>query len=140
MRLEMSFDQPVERVFDFLADVRNERRWNPDALSIDKLSDGPVGPGSTFRGEFRGLGPMTIRITGYERPRRLAIAGEASRLAMDVTYELSGDGGSTAVTMVGDVRPRGALRAMAPLVGAVMKRELAQRPEQLRSALAALDA
>jgi uncharacterized protein YndB with AHSA1/START domain len=136
----MAFDQPVERVFDFLADVRNERRWNPDALSIEKLSDGPLGAGSTFRGQFRGIGPMTIRITGYERPRRLAITGEASRLAMDMTYELAGDDRSTTVTMTGDVRPRGALRAMGPLVGAVMTRELARRPEQLRGALAALDA
>jgi hypothetical protein len=136
----MAFDEPVERVFDFLADVRNERRWNPDALAIELLTPEPVGPGARFRGEFRGLGPMTIRIAGYERPRRLAIAGEASRLAMDVSYELSGDDRSTAVTMVGDVRPRGALRAMAPLVGAVMKRELASRPERLRSALAALEA
>jgi uncharacterized protein YndB with AHSA1/START domain len=135
VRMEMAFEHPRERVFDFLADVRNERSWNPDVVSIEKLSDGPVGPGSSFRGEFRGVGAMTIRITGYERPHRLAIAGEASRLAMDVVYELSGDGRATSVVMVGDVRPKGALRAMAPVVGAVMRRQLAERPAQLRRAL-----
>ncbi|MDX6644342.1 MAG: hypothetical protein QOK40_69 [Miltoncostaeaceae bacterium] len=135
----MTFDHPVERVFDFLADVRNERRWNPDARSIEKLDAGPVGPGSTFRGEFTGIGAMTIRVTGYERPRRLAISGEASRLAMDATYELSGDHRATSVTMEAQVRPRGLLRAMGPVVEAVTRRQLEERPEQLRRALAAPD-
>jgi polyketide cyclase/dehydrase/lipid transport protein len=133
----MAFDHPVERVFDFLADVRNERSWNPDALSIEKLDPGPVGPGSTFRGEFSGIGAMTIRVTGYERPRRLAISGEASRLAMDAVYELAGDERATAVVMSADVRPRGLLRAMGPVVEAVMRRQLSLRPEQLRRALMA---
>ena len=133
----MEFDHPVERVFDFLADVRNERSWNPDALSIEKLDPGPVGPGSSFRGQFSGIGTMAIRVTAYERPRRLAISGAASRLEMEATYELAGDERATSVVMSAEVRPHGLLRAMGPVVEAVTRRQLAERPEQLRRALAA---
>jgi uncharacterized protein YndB with AHSA1/START domain len=133
----MRFDQPVERVFDFLADVRNERSWNPDALEIEKVEQGPVGPGSVFRGRFTGIGEMAIRVTGYERPHRLAISGAASRLEMDAVYELTGDERATSVVMSTDVRPRGLLRAMGPVIEAATRRQLAERPEQLRRALAA---
>ena len=37
-----------EDVFDYLSDLGNEVRWNPDCLSMEQLTDGPSasGPGS----------------------------------------------------------------------------------------------
>lgn len=37
-------------VFDVVADERNEPRYNPDLLRVEKLTDGPVGAGTRFRG------------------------------------------------------------------------------------------
>jgi hypothetical protein len=31
-----------EEVFDYLADQENKIHWNPDCLSMEKLTDGPV--------------------------------------------------------------------------------------------------
>jgi hypothetical protein len=36
----------VEEVFDFVADERNEPRYNPRMLSAEKTSDGPIGIGT----------------------------------------------------------------------------------------------
>ena len=46
---EIMINRPVEEVFDFVADERNEPRYNPRMLSAEKLSPGPVGLGSRFR-------------------------------------------------------------------------------------------
>ena len=40
------FDRPVEEVFDFLADPRNEPRYNPLILDAWKTTPGAIGPGT----------------------------------------------------------------------------------------------
>jgi hypothetical protein len=40
-------------VFDFLADQGNEVLWNPDCVSMEKLTDGPVGVGTRFRAKWK---------------------------------------------------------------------------------------
>jgi hypothetical protein len=54
-----------EDVFDVLAESPNEPRWLPGALSVEKTSAGPVGPGTTFVGSppraMRLVTPLTAR-------------------------------------------------------------------------------
>ena len=40
---------PAEKVFDFVVDVRNEPRWNPQMLHAEMLTPEPIGAGTTFR-------------------------------------------------------------------------------------------
>ena len=62
-------------MFDFVADERNEPRYNPRLLWVKQTSTGPIGRGTRFRAEIKTLGrpaAMTIEITTYEQPHRLA--------------------------------------------------------------------
>jgi uncharacterized protein YndB with AHSA1/START domain len=71
---EIVIDRRPEDVFDFVADEENEPRYNPQMQLAKKLTDGPIGVGTTFRAETTGRGrvvPMTIRFTEFDRPRRL---------------------------------------------------------------------
>jgi hypothetical protein len=43
-----SFRRPVEDVFGFLADPRNESKYNPIILDARKITDGPIGSGTKF--------------------------------------------------------------------------------------------
>jgi hypothetical protein len=40
----------TEEVFDFVADERNEPRYNPKMRRAEQISDGPIGVGTRFRG------------------------------------------------------------------------------------------
>jgi hypothetical protein len=74
-------DRPIDEVFDFVADEPNEPRYNRRMRRAEKLSAGPVGLGARFHAEIatrRGTAPMTVEITAYEPPRRLA---SSTRLA-----------------------------------------------------------
>ena len=42
-----------EAVFDYLADQGNEIHWNPDCVSMQKLTPGPVGVGTRFRAKWK---------------------------------------------------------------------------------------
>ena len=58
-----------EDVFDYLSDLGNEVRWNPDCVSMEQLTDGPVGVGTRFRAKWK-QGPVIFpEVTAYERPR-----------------------------------------------------------------------
>jgi hypothetical protein len=48
---------PAEKVFDFVVDVLNEPRWNPQMLHAEILIPKLIGVGTTFRVRFgRGVG------------------------------------------------------------------------------------
>jgi hypothetical protein len=40
---QIVINRPVEEVFDFVADERNEPRYNPRMRRAEKISEGPIG-------------------------------------------------------------------------------------------------
>ena len=71
---EIVINRPVEEVFDVVSDERNEPRYNPRLLWVEKISSGPIGRGTRFKAATKAMGrpvEMTIEFTEYERPRRL---------------------------------------------------------------------
>ena len=67
---ELVINRPVDEVFDFVADERNEPRYNPRIRRAEKLSPGPIGRGTRFRAEAVSLGRtvgMTSEYTAYEQ-------------------------------------------------------------------------
>ena len=71
---EIVIKRPIEEVFDFVADERNEPKYNPEMTVAEKVTDGPVGVGTTFHSVVAGRGgpaEMTIEFTQFDRPRRI---------------------------------------------------------------------
>ncbi|HSR24533.1 MAG TPA: SRPBCC family protein [Candidatus Eisenbacteria bacterium] len=123
---EIVIDRPVEEVFDFVADERNEPQYNPGMTRAEKITPGPIGEGTRFAAEMVGMGrvaEMTIEFTGYERPRRLTSATHMS--AMDVYGGLLFEPvpGGTRMRWRWELRPRGLLKLLGPLVGRMGRRQ-----------------
>lgn len=71
---EITIDRPVATVFDFVADERNEPKYNPEMVRSELVAGEPIGVGTRFAAVHTGRrGPfgMTIDLTEYHRPRRL---------------------------------------------------------------------
>jgi hypothetical protein len=67
---EILFGRPVEEVFDFVADERNEPRFNSRMARAELLSAGPIGVGSRFFAESRMMGrtvEITVEYTVFDR-------------------------------------------------------------------------
>ncbi|HET7518364.1 MAG TPA: SRPBCC family protein [Actinomycetes bacterium] len=116
---EIMINRPVEEVFDFVADERNEPRYNPAMVRAELLTPEPVGLGSRFRAEMRTRPRpvvMTTENTGYERPRRLASTTRLS--TMDIQGALTFDPvpGGTRMRWSWQLQPRGLLKLMSPLL------------------------
>lgn len=123
---EIIINRPVEEVFDFVADERNEPRYNPQMLRAEQTSAGPIGRGTRFRAESKTMGrmaEMTIEFTAYERPRRLASSTRLS--AMDIQGTLTFDPvpQGTRMRWSWELEPRGMVKLLTPMVALMGRRQ-----------------
>ena len=116
---QITIGRPVELVFDYVADQTNEPQYNPKMVRAEKETAGPIGKGTRFRSAVRSGGrtaEMLIENTGYDRPRLLT--STTTMKQMDIVYKLKfepvPDG--TRMQWSGEVRPKGGLRLLGPLV------------------------
>ena len=128
---ETTIGRPVEEVFDFVTDARNEPRYNPRILSARKTTPGPMGSGTRFVLTSKALGrPMAVEyeITAYERPQRMVSHTIKGLPLVDVesaeTFEPLVDG--TRMRWEWEIRPRGTI---GELMTPVLARALASRLE-----------
>ena len=71
---QIEIERPVEEVFDFVANERNEPRYNEEMLRCGKVTPGAIRVGTRYAAEMKtrfGVLPMTIEVIGFERPHRL---------------------------------------------------------------------
>jgi hypothetical protein len=137
MHLSQDINRPVETVFDYFSDCRNETQWNPFVKTIDKIGDGPVGLDTRFRGDYPGVGSAEFAISVYEFPHRVGFQGAFAPMAFEMLAtcrELFG-GEATHFDFVGEFRPRGIFKLLSPLMAIKMRRDFAARGIALKRAL-----
>lgn len=123
---EIVISRPVEEVFDFVADERNEPRYNARMVRAEQISEGPIGEGTRFDTELRTMGrsmSLVVEFTGYERPSRLASVTRSAMMETEGALTFEPVDGGTRMRWSWEVRPRGATRLMAPLVGVLGRRQ-----------------
>ena len=116
---EILIGQPVDVVFDYVADQSNEPQYNPRMVRAEKITPGPVGKGTQFRSAVASMGrtaEMLIECTGYDRPALLA--STATMAQADFSYLLTFEPAAAGTRMrwSGQVRPKGAFRLLGPVI------------------------
>jgi len=123
----VSVDRPITDVFAFLADATNEASWRPEVISINHI-DG-TGVGALYAQMMKGPGGRKIkgdfRITRQDEPSRLdfeVIAGPARPVGSFELREVSPT--STEVTFNMDLKPRGLMVLMTPMINKQVQAEV----------------
>ena len=106
-------NESLEETFAFVADFENLARWDPGIAVSERLDDGPLAKGSSFRIVAKFLGrrvPMTYRVTEFEPPYRIVYEGVGGNLHAvdDIRFDRTGSG--TKVQYRADFRFPRALR------------------------------
>ena len=128
-------ERPAEEIFDLLADIRRNPEWCPAFTGSEKLTDGPVGRDAVFRTSMRGMGDLQIRITRYERPRRIWFTTSAKAAEIRHNFVLMPRMGGTHVDQEIDIRPRGVLRMVAPVMAQMLRRSIRSNTAALKAYL-----
>ena len=118
-------DRPPREVFDFLADCRSEEIWDPDTISVTKLTDGPVGLGTKFRDVNKLSGrpiEMIWDTVVHEPPSRVVRYGDNGVMRVRSGYRIEPVGNDARVTVELEAELLGARRFLEPLAALLMRR------------------
>ncbi len=116
---EIVIGRPVAEVFDYVADQSNEPEYNPQMVLAEKITAGPVGKGTRFRSAVAVRGHpavMLIECTEYDRPSLLASTTTMRQADISYTLRFEPAAGGTRMRWSGQVRPKGALRLLGPVI------------------------
>ena len=116
---EIIIGRPVDVVFDFVADQSNEPQYNPQMVRAEKITPGPVREGTQFRSAVASRGRMAemlIEVTRYDRPTLLSSTTTMQQVAIRYTLSFEPVAGGTRMRWSGQVRPKGALRLLGPVI------------------------
>jgi Polyketide cyclase / dehydrase and lipid transport len=109
---------PAE-TFDYLATFSNAEQWDPGVLSGEQLDSGPVQVGTRFRLVVPFLGrrlPLTYVVTRYSPAGMIALEAASGLLRLADWIEVAGEGDGATVSYDADVRLRGPLRLLDPML------------------------
>jgi|SRR5579872_3270394 len=133
-------ERSIEDVFDFVADERNEPRYNPQMTLAEKVTEGPIGVGTKFHSVVTGAGgaDMTIEFTEFDRPRRLAETIRMSSMNINglLTFEPVASG--TRMSWLWDLQPRGVYKVLGPVIRRVGERQELRVWSQLKKVMEAV--
>lgn len=118
--------RPPEDVFDFVADERNEPRYNPEMTAVEKLTDGPIGVGTRWRATVVSHGrplSMEIEVTEFSRPSRLGSVTRMTTAHITGALTFAPAAGGTVMNWSWNLEPKGAMRLLGPLFGAVGRKQ-----------------
>jgi len=130
-------DRSIDEVFDFLADGLNNPKWRAEVLSIELASGS--GLGALYSQTMKGPGGRAVtgdyRVTRFDAPTRIdfeVVAGPARPVGSFVLSELPT--GSTEVAFILDLKPRGLMVVMTPMIN----KQVAAEVENIRNLPAAM--
>jgi len=121
---QIRIERPVEEVFDFIADSRNEPTYNSDMRTVTLLTGEPIGSGTRFQATMgRGGMELLVTLTTFDRPHVLGSVTTSSLLDTAGTLTFTPDG-DTATVMAWDwqVTPKRWLWLLGPAFGPVGRR------------------
>ena len=119
---EVVIDAAIADVFDTVADERNEPRYNPRIVRVEMLTAEPVGAGSRFVAEPKGMGArgqMTLDIVEYQRPHRLHNQIRSSYMHVEGTLTFTEVEDGTRLRWDWNMRLIGPMRMLTPVLALI---------------------
>jgi hypothetical protein len=105
--------------FEYLATFSNAAEWDPGVLAGEQLDPDPVGVGTRFRLIVPFMGrrlPLTYQVTAYVPGREVVLDAASGLLRATDRMVVTGDGDRAEVSYTAEVRLRGPLRLLDPLL------------------------
>ena len=132
-------DRSPQVVFDFLADMSNNPKWQKGMQECRWTSDPPLQLGSTYDQVARFLGKEIVSsfvVTEFAPGHRIRIQTTSGTMPIDVIREVAAvaDGrSSVSATVTGD--PSGVFRVAAPLMRLMVSRSVDRDYRRLKELL-----
>lgn len=128
--------RPPHEVFAVISDPREAIGFLDNITDSTKLSDGPIGVGTTFR-ETRVVSgkesSADLRITAYEPDTHVGVSTAAEGITVTYQYRLAPERDGTRLDWTCELEAGGLRRMMLPMVAAIMKKEDGDHLQRLKA-------
>jgi polyketide cyclase/dehydrase/lipid transport protein len=134
IRIECSgiIHNPREAAFAVAANAERQLEWDPETLkSVQKLTPGPLGRETRYRGRFKQMGTVEWGFPEFNAPERFTQLARIKFGQMRHTFVFDPTDEGTRLTQIGELTPNLVGQLMAP----VFKRMLAKRFQVIVSEL-----
>ncbi len=111
--------RPAAETFAYLATFSNAAEWDPGVLAGEQLDPGPVAAGTRFRLVVPFLGlrmPLTYHVSSYQPGHEVVLSATSALLRATDKIVVTGGTGGSAVSYDAEVRLRGPLHLLDPLL------------------------
>ncbi|MFB8773035.1 SRPBCC family protein [Streptomyces broussonetiae] len=136
----VDINRPIDKVFDYLADGRNDPQFSPRVQRIERVPDAPTTVGTVFRSTVKDAGMKTareFRITDLQAPVRIRWT-EDSKNTVTVReggYDLVAlPGGGTQVRIFNELEGHGLGKLLVGLALAAARRDAPAFGTRIRTA------
>jgi uncharacterized protein YndB with AHSA1/START domain len=129
--------RPIEDVFGFLSDLENIPKWNYAIVETRKVSEGPVGVGTTYD-QVRSVpsrSEESLQITIHDPPRQLEVRGQLGPFPSRLIYALDATPDGTRVTNTVELELRGPGRLLGRVAVPRVREAVAANLKKLKELL-----
>ena len=136
----LTINRPVDEVWDYLMDARNDPVWMAHVVEVGRGADQPAEPGLEIDETIKFLGkrlPITMWITEHEPNRRSAIELTGSPIPGRGSYELEPVDGGTRLKATLETDAHGFFKLAEPVFARMAKRDFVGNFQNLKDILEA---
>jgi hypothetical protein len=133
-------DQPLQQVFAFVSDPRNDTEWAEEITEVRQTSDGPLGVGASFIQVARFLGrrlEVPFEVTEYEPNEKVAITPTRGPIRLAARRSVEPVEAGTRVTIEASGQSGFFFNLLEPFVARVARRRLRIALARLKQVLEA---
>ncbi len=133
-------DAPQTAVFDFITDLTNDSQWQTGVQTVEKTSDGPIQPGTTWKYVSHFLGrdvEAQIEVTSYDAPNEVKFKTISGPIPFENTVRFSAQEGGTLVSISGQAEFGGFFKLAEGLVSKQLNKQIDKDTEVLKNLLEA---
>jgi uncharacterized membrane protein len=133
-------NRPQQEVFDFVTDLSNDPKWQSRIESVERVSEGPIGVGSTWRYVSKILGRKNetdIQMTSYEPPHQSSVKAVSGPIPFENTHKYQAQDGGTLLTFTGQAEIGGFFKMAEGLAGKQIEKQIEADAAQLKKLMEA---
>jgi uncharacterized protein YndB with AHSA1/START domain len=141
MKIEKTtvIERPLEKVWEYIADGRNDPQWCDKVISVEQIAgDGP-GPNASYRVVHRPVRlkrpkELTVTVDEFDPPGRMRLREEDDDAVFSVTYDLEPVGEGTRLIQ-GDQIEWKIPRFQVPIARRMVSRDIENQLSALKRVL-----
>jgi len=139
VQASVDIDRPIEEVFAYAGDFRNDVAWRGEVSELVYLTPDPIAVGSRERETARFFGRTAVtetRVTAFDVPRRVAFEHISGPYRVRGSRAFEPVPGGTRFTFILDSEVSAAFeRLLVPVLRRLFQRQMDQNVARLKSTL-----